>query len=340
MPGIPLDADVTPAKLLIRDGAMTWDIPAFRAGHAETTAGAGGPGNAVLLGHLVSRSAGRVFGDLDQARAGDLVRVFSGEDYFDYRVVDVREVRRTDISVLDATHAASVSLITCAGPWLPFLGEFADRLVVRAELDGLMPSAAAVHDPADSVGASVRTVLDEPFVDDRNGWPDDPRSTVHFTDGSYRLTAHTPGRFVAVGAPIANVYRDAEVHGVFRKVGGPPGGGYGLIVRHQGVSVANGVDQGGRYYVLEVDDRGQFGVWRRDEDRWIDLMPWTPSAAIRRGTAVNHLAVQTTGSQLVFRVNGIEVANVTDATLADGGVGIFVGGDFNDVAVERFVVRE
>jgi hypothetical protein len=201
------------------------------------------------------------------------------------------------------------------------------------------PATGGLHE---SVGSapSLRTVFDDRFVDNRNGWPHDPQSTARVADGAYRLTARTPGRFVAVGAPIAHVFHDLEVYGAFRKVGGPPGGGYGLIVRYQGSPPGDGVQQGGRYYVLEVGDRGQLGVWRREEDHWVDLIPWTPSEAVRPGTAVNHLAVRAAGTQLAFLVNGAEVANVADAALAEGGVGIFVGGDFNDVVVERFVVQE
>ena len=51
-----------------------------------------------------------------------------------YRVVDVRKVWRTDISVLEPTESPSVTLITCAGMWLPGVWDYAQRLVVRAEL--------------------------------------------------------------------------------------------------------------------------------------------------------------------------------------------------------------
>jgi LPXTG-site transpeptidase (sortase) family protein len=339
IPSIALASEVTPAKLLKRDGSMSWDVPAFVAGHAQTSAGAGEPGNAVLLGHVVSRDAGNVFSHLDRVAVGDLVRVFSHDEYFDYRIVDTREVSRTDTSVLDPTETPSLSLITCAGAWMPFAREYSERLVVRAQLTGQAQGGAGLRTSSDTVDAAARTLFDDVFIDNRNGWRHDAASTTRFADGSYRLTARTPGRFVAVGAPIARVFRDVEVRGDFRKVGGPPGGGYGLIVRRQ-TPPGDGVDQGGRFYVLEVSDRGEFGVWRREADHWVDLASWTPSEAVRPGNAVNSLHVRATGTELSFAVNGVTVANVADAALADGGVGVFVGGDSNDVAVERFVVRE
>ena len=38
LPSIDLDADVVPASLVPLDGAMTLEVPAFKVGHAETTA--------------------------------------------------------------------------------------------------------------------------------------------------------------------------------------------------------------------------------------------------------------------------------------------------------------
>jgi hypothetical protein len=81
------------------------------------------------------------------------------------------------------------------------------------------------------------------------------------------------------------------------------------------------------------------GIWRRDEDRWIDLLPWTRSEAVQPGAATNELSVRAVGPQLTFLVNGIEVASRIDATLAEGGVGVFAGGDLNQVSIEHFTVQ-
>ncbi len=82
----------------------------------------------------------------------------------------------------------------------------------------------------------------------------------------------------------------------------------------------------------------KLGIWRREGDRWVDLVPWTPSAAVRPGDAPNELTVRAIGPRLTFVVNGTEVAAV-DATAAEGSVGLFAGGDGNEVAVERFAVQ-
>jgi len=188
-------------------------------------------------------------------------------------------------------------------------------------------------------GAARRVLLDERFADNARGWPHDPQSTAWLGDGGYRLSARQPGQFVAVGIPTAPKLRDVTITGTFRKVGGPPGGGYGLIVRDQAEEPRNGVDQRGHYYVLEVGDRGEIGIWGRDGDRWVDLIPWTPSQVVRAGDLPNELTVQANGERLVFVVNGVEVASRVDATLGNGTVGVFVGGDGNQVLLHNVVLE-
>jgi len=218
-------------------------------------------------------------------------------------------------------------------PSAPLAGSTAARLQT--------PVTTATGTPAGSgVGLGLRTILDERFTDNQRGWPSNPQSVAWFADGAYRILARQPGRFVAIGAPGAGSLGDVVVSGTFRKLGGPPGGGYGLIVRDQGPGPRDGINQGGRYYVLEAGDRGEFGIWRREADHWVDLIPWTPTDAIRPGSAPNELAVAALGPSLSFTINGQQVASVTDPVLAQGSVGLFVGGDGNDVRVERFIVAQ
>jgi hypothetical protein len=182
-------------------------------------------------------------------------------------------------------------------------------------------------------------VFEERFTNNRGNWPNNPQSTAWFSEDGYRLVARQPGQFVAIGAPTTARFRNVVVTASFRKVGGPPGGGYGLIVRDQGPGPRDGVNQSGRFYVLEVGDNGQLGVWRREEGGWIDVMPWTPSDAVRPGGEANELTVQAIGEHLTFLVNGVQVVSLVDSDLTEGGVGLFVGGDQNDVLLNRFAIQ-
>ena len=214
--------------------------------------------------------------------------------------------------------------------------------VVPTEPTARPTDAPASPASSTSIPAATPTIpaaFEEGFADNRAGWPNDPQSTAWLAEGGYRLFARQPGQFVAIPAPLTESFRDVVITGTFRKVGGPPGGGYGILVRDQRPRSGSTTSQGGRFYVLEAGDRGEVGIWRRDEDRWVDLVPWTPSEAVQPGSASNEVSVQAIGPRLTLRVNGTEVATVEDAALDVGAVGVFVGGDLNDVVLQRFVVQ-
>ncbi len=192
--------------------------------------------------------------------------------------------------------------------------------------------------PTPNGQSASRVILDERFADNRHGWPSDPSSTAWLADGGYRLFARTAARFVAVGAPNTGRLRDVTLTATFRKVGGPPGGGYGFVVRDQAASGRDGVSQDGQFYVLEAGDRGEVGVWRREGDRWVDLVPWMPSDAVRPGGGTNQLTVRAMGPEVTFVVNGTVVASLLDLDPKAGFVGIFAGGNGNEVVLERLIV--
>ena len=152
-------------------------------------------------------------------------------------------------------------------------------------------------------------------------------------------TASCVSTALAVGAPIEDVPNDVIVSATFRKTGGPPGGGYGLLLRDRGPQPRDGQNQDMNAYVVEAGDLGEYGVWRRDGDHWVDLVPWARGASVRPGGSPNELSVRMIGGHLTFVVNGVQVAALDDETLPSGGVGVFAGGDFNEVAVDRFTLQ-
>ena len=183
----------------------------------------------------------------------------------------------------------------------------------------------------------ARIFYAERFNDPLPSWPNNPDGTAWFADDTqYHLFARDPGQFVSIGVPLPRPLNDARVAGQFRKVGGPPGGGYGFVFRDQAApGERDGRNQGGRYLVVEVGDQGDIGVWQRDETHWVDLLPWTHSDAVRPDQDSNLLLLTTRGSTLRFEVNGELAAELNfDGLPYGGGVGIFVGGDLNEVALE------
>jgi signal peptidase I len=230
-------------------------------------------------------------------------------------------------AVAPPTAAVSVetSSLEAAAP-----AERSDSTAVVAEV----PAPTSTLQPI-----TLQTVLDGD-VALQPGWPSHRSGTAWLENGEYRLFAREAGRFVGLAAPVADRYADVVVSAEFHKAAGPAGGGYGLIVRDQEPAWRrDGVYQGGRFYIAAASDVGDVGLWQREEDHWVDLVPWRSSVAVRKGTASNALTLRAVGPSLTFLVNGVEVINLRDSVLPEGGVGVFAGGDLNNVVLERFNIQ-
>jgi hypothetical protein len=200
---------------------------------------------------------------------------------------------------------------------------------------------ATIARAATATPAGPRVLLAERFASPLPNWPDNTNSSAWFGAGGFHVFARQPGRFAAIGVPLSQAVNSAVLSAEFHKVSGPPGGGYGLIVRDQGSPAERSSGtQGGQYMVLEVGDRGDVGIWQRNETRWIDVMPWTHSEAVHTDLAPNALTVTTGGGALRFEVNGQIMAELTYGGVpAEGGVGIFVGGDLNEVVLNSLRIE-
>jgi len=202
------------------------------------------------------------------------------------------------------------------------------------------PPVAAAALPAETVVNAPQPALVDFATDNTSSlsWPSNPESVAWFAADGYHLAARRPGQFVALGILSGRDLRDVLMTATFRKTGGPAGGGYGIIVRDQDAGSRDGFNQRGSYIVFEVGDKGEIGIWRRDQDLWVEIMGWTPSSAAHPAAGDNVLTVRALGSQLTFTVNGSEVATPTDSQLAPGSVGVFLGGDANEAVLTRLTV--
>ena len=246
------------------------------------------------------------------------------------------------------------SLPSVGGVGVQIAPPFPPAIVATPDVSGVVGTPAAGTGPG-SVGAQVpatatsavqpatsaplRTLLDERFIESPHGWPHDPGATAWLSDGTYRLFVRGPDPGVVVHVPVDELLDDVLVTATFRKASGPVSGGYGVLVRNEATSAEDGVRTMGRHYLFEVGDRGEVGIWRRDEQRWVDLVPWTPSTAVRPGDGANELTVRAIGPRLAFLVNGTQVAELEDPAPSRGRVGIFAGGLQNEVIVERVSIQ-
>ncbi len=113
-----------PAPVVQGDG---WEQLKKGVGQHIGTANPGTKGNLVLSAH--NDIFGELFRDLDRLKPGDAIQVTTSTQEFLYRVTGLRIVEPTEVSVMDPTPDATVTLISC----YPYLVDN-KRIVVFAEL--------------------------------------------------------------------------------------------------------------------------------------------------------------------------------------------------------------
>jgi sortase A len=123
-------------------------------GHLENTALPGRAGNAVIAGHRDS-----FFRGLGDIATGDDIFIDTVDGHLHYRVTSTSVVGAHDMSVLEQTDDATLTLITCYPFWV--LGPAPDRYVVRAVLVANASFAALTvppltsHEPDEALTAST-----------------------------------------------------------------------------------------------------------------------------------------------------------------------------------------
>ncbi|MBN1440802.1 MAG: class D sortase [Anaerolineales bacterium] len=104
-----------------------WEQLKQGVGHHIGSANPGTTGNVVLSAH--NDIFGELFRDLDRLQPGDEAVVYTATQKFAYRVVAIRIVEPTDVSVLAPTGRPTLTLISC----YPYMVD-TQRIVVTAEL--------------------------------------------------------------------------------------------------------------------------------------------------------------------------------------------------------------
>ncbi len=77
------------------------------------------------------------------------------------------------------------------------------------------------------------------------------------------------------------------------------------------------------YYGFRIGPGGTYSVWKQFAGEFVQLVGWTSSDAIVKGTTSNTLSVIAHGSTLRFFVNGQQVHETVDASVASGRVGVY-----------------
>ena len=89
-------------------------------------------------------------------------------------------------------------------------------------------------------------------------------------------------------------------------------------------------------YTFEISYDGYYAIWLWEEEfGYTSLFDWSRSSAINTGlNNENHLTVICNNNQLILKVNGVLLANVTNDKISSGEVNLFASNDsFSNVKV-------
>ena len=132
IPAVDLSATIIPVGLT-KGGAM--DVPSGKSnnvGWYDKGVKPGMQGNAVLDAHVFA-----AFSKLSQVQVGDAISIQSGSHTLHYVVDSVSEyllATLTSAQVFGAHGGSTITLITCAGTFVPAQNTYDHRLVVVARL--------------------------------------------------------------------------------------------------------------------------------------------------------------------------------------------------------------
>lgn len=168
------------------------------------------------------------------------------------------------------------------------------------------------------------------FANGAPGWslPAEARFVAQVEGGRLVLSLK-PSRMVGWAlSPFAFQDGQVEVEGTLLE--GSSSTDYGLILENR---------EGG-FYRFAISADGYYGVFLYDRGNWRILVDWTTHSVIRTGRTTNHLRVRCAGPEMIFWVNGVEVARVQRGSDGGGGrvgvsIGTMVRGNAR-VAFERF----
>jgi hypothetical protein len=174
-----------------------------------------------------------------------------------------------------------------------------------------------------NAGPNSAQVFTDGLLTNKNGWLTNA-DCVFKTDG-YHLT-----RGYLAYAPVADATNfDATVQ--VTQTAGTTLAPYGLVFRR--VSLGN-------YYVFGIDGNGKWTFYKALENVGSDIVSFTANPAIKQGlNAQNTLEVRAQGTHFTFFVNGTQVGQADDSSLAKAGALGVAGHDDIEVIFTTFSLK-
>jgi LPXTG-site transpeptidase (sortase) family protein len=121
IPSLHINLPIIKVKIIENE---TWEVSYQYVSYGESTALPGNKGNTVIFAHALPH----LFYHLPKIKKGDLIHIFTKNDWFIYKVTEMLIVDPNNISVLTETQNNQLILYTCTGK------DWQQRFLVKAQL--------------------------------------------------------------------------------------------------------------------------------------------------------------------------------------------------------------
>jgi hypothetical protein len=160
--------------------------------------------------------------------------------------------------------------------------------------------------------------LEDDFSDEASGWEtgDTDIARVWYENGQLHVLVEAADEITGslFGGQLQNTFGDFSMEVDVSVAVLPEAGAYYGILARAGEEGA---------YLFAVESGGYYAINTLIGEDWVALVDWAASDAILQGAdVVNRLRIECLGPNLLFYANGTFLAEVEDATLASGAIGL------------------
>lgn len=107
IPSLSVDLKIKPANVV----SGSWEVFENSAGFGLGSSTPDQVGNTVVFAH----ARDGLFGPLKKIKQGDSIYLFTNDNWYEYRVSEIKSVAPTDTSVIQQTDDQTLTLFTCSG---------------------------------------------------------------------------------------------------------------------------------------------------------------------------------------------------------------------------------
>ncbi|HEY8185553.1 MAG TPA: hypothetical protein VIF64_05765 [Pyrinomonadaceae bacterium] len=188
-----------------------------------------------------------------------------------------------------------------------------------------------------NANANLPTLLSDDFSEKKWGTGNYAFGDIWYADGQYHMRSKAKTYLVMYAPSSAYDTRDATISVTARSVDGTPAAsGFGLIVHGEKSKSGQLEDYA---LLIYTGEESKYEIVKHKADVQTEIVPWTASKVIRKGTNTNQLEVRTKGSELSFYINGQFVNRITDTENFKGGIAGLYTSDTVEIAFDDLEIK-